>query len=134
MTEQQTEAFDLARRVRDMVSAYVYKRTDARSNVQWADFKNRWITNEATGSKRRDVPQAYLAAREKVCRETFLALRSRRNREDFVAYFTGTICSVPQFLPESEYQGIATAMLERSDAWEDVKSLSMLAVSSLAHI
>jgi CRISPR-associated protein Cmx8 len=110
-----------------MVRAYVFRKTESRCGIKWEDFKDK---RNAAGQL--DVPEKYREAREKVCTGAFLAIRSRHSREDFVSYFTGTICSVPQFLPESEYDALAESLL--TDKWEEVKSLSMLALSGLSRV
>lgn len=71
-------------------------------------------------------------ARQKICQDAFLRLRSCKAREDFVAYFTATFCSVAQFLPPERYQKVAVALLDPV-RWNDTKALAMLALSSLAH-
>lgn len=121
------KAVDLSKRVYDMVSAYVFRKTETRCGIGWDDFKDK-----RTADGRLDVPQQYREAREKVCSSAFLAMRSRKSREDFVAYFTGTICSVPQYLPEQEYDALAEGLL--ADKWEEVKNLSMLALAGLSKI
>lgn len=126
-------SFDLARRVHDLVARYVYARADARSPVKWETFKDRFVTDPNSGRQRRQVPAEYRDAREKVCTDVFLAMRARRSREDFIAYFTGTICAVPQFLPEREYAAFAAVLLSE-DGWEEVKSLAMLALSGLSQV
>jgi CRISPR-associated protein Cmx8 len=124
--------FNLAKRVHDLIARYVYVRTDARSPVKWDTFKDRFTVDPTTGNRRRDVPAEYREAREKVCADAFLAMRARRSREDFITYFTGTVCAVPQFLPEGEYAAFAAVLLSE-DGWEEVKSLAMLALSGLSH-
>lgn len=74
------------------------------------------------------IPPEYIEARQKICMDAFLAMRSRRDQE-FIEYFTGTICSVPQFLPSDDYVFVSQALLEE-DGWERVKTLSMLALSA----
>jgi CRISPR-associated protein Cmx8 len=123
--------FDLATRVHGMVRSYVRRRTEERSRITWDSFKDNRAPTDSGGA-RVNIPKEYSEAQEKVCSDVFFALRSARTREDFVTYFTGTICSVPQFLPEAEYQGIAIALLRKDDTWEDIKSLSMLAISALS--
>lgn len=125
---------DLSKRVHDMVAQYVYRRTEAKSGIRWEDVKSRTVTDPATGKSRIDVPVKYREAREKVCQDAFLAMRSCRSREDFVAYFTGTICAVPQYLPVEEYQALAEALLGDDSNWERVKSLSMLTLSALSQV
>jgi CRISPR-associated protein Cmx8 len=67
--------------------------------------------------------------REHVCTDAFLAMRGRREK-DFVEYFTGSICSVPQFLPEEDYLLVSKTLMED---WEKLKTLSMLAISACSY-
>ena len=67
---------------------------------------------------------------EKVCGDAFLAMRGRNDR-DFVAYFAGTICSVPQWLPEKEYLEVSQAL---TTDWDKVKTLAMLALSACSYL
>ncbi len=124
---------DLSKRLYDMTQAYVMYKTEAKSGIKWDFFKGKFKTDPDTGRTRLDVPPKYREAREKVCKDAFLKLRSCRSREDFIAYFTGTICSVPQFLPPDEYRKIATSLLDENK-WEDANALVMLALSGLARI
>ncbi|MBT8764418.1 type I-MYXAN CRISPR-associated protein Cmx8 [Desulfohalobiaceae bacterium Ax17] len=73
----------------------------------------------------------YKEAIEKVSMDAFLAMRGRKE-EDFVEYFTGTICSVPQFLPQDEYLLLSDALVQ--GGWEKVKSLSLLAISAASYL
>lgn len=116
----------LQKRVYDMVAAYVYRKTESRCGITWEAIKEN-LKNEGN----QQVKQ-YREAREKVCSGAFLAIRSRKSREEFTNFFTGTVCSVPQFLPQDEYDAVAEALL--GDKWEDVKSLSMLALAGLSRI
>jgi hypothetical protein len=67
-------------------------------------------------------------------------MRSRHD-QDFVEYFVGSICSVPQVLSNLDYQFLTTILLRRTQrnaigpvqpSWEDVKALAMTAVSAYA--
>ncbi len=120
MSDAQNE---LAERVHDMVRAYVMRKTEARCQISWDTFK---------ASKSGDVQQRYSEARQKVCMNAFLAVRSRRSREEFRDYFVATLCAVPQFLPDAEYLRVAQAV--SSDRWEDVRSLAMLALSAHSYV
>lgn len=117
----------LAERIRSMVRAYVMRKTEAKCGISWDSFKDR-----RRSDNKLDVPQKYREARQKICMNAFLALRSRGAREDFVSYFTGTVCSVPQYLPDEEYQTVAQALM--SDRWEEAKALAMLALSACSNI
>jgi CRISPR-associated protein Cmx8 len=113
----------LEKRIYDMIGAYVRYRTEARSGIKWADFRDK-----KTADGKLAIPSAYLEARQKVCADVFLAMRSRRE-QDFVEYFAGTICSVPQFLPADDYVFVSQALLE-DGGWEKIKALSMLALAA----
>jgi CRISPR-associated protein Cmx8 len=104
-----------------LIRNYVLRKTEEKSGIKWKAIKD---NRDADG--RRMIPQAFRDAREKVASDTFLAMRSRRE-QDFVDYFTASICSVGQFLPEAEYQTVADALLRCP---EDVKTLSLLALSA----
>lgn len=117
---------NLQKRVYEMVAAYVYRKTETRCGITWETIKDHL---KVEGNNQ---VQQYREAREKICSGAFLAVRSRKSREEFTSFFTGTICSVPQFLPQYEYDSVAEALL--GDKWEDVKSLSMLAFAGLSRI
>lgn len=129
--EGTVRGFDLAGRVRAMTQQYVYRRAEARSGITYESFRNARTTDPVTGRTRVDEPQRYRDAREKVCGEAFYALRACRSQEEFVAYFTGTLCSVPQALRGDDFHGLAEALLGTADTWEDARALAMLTVSSL---
>lgn len=122
-----------AERVYKLVQSYVFRRTESKSGVKWNDFKDRKVRDPVTNRERIDVPQRYREAREKICTDAFLRLRACRAKEDFVSYFTGTICSVPHYLPEDEYQPVADTILN-DRRWEEVKALAMLALSSFSRV
>lgn len=123
----------LSQRVHGLVKAYVYRKSESKSVIKWDDFKDKKVKDESTGRERLNVPQKYREVREKICADAFLRLRACKAREDFVSYFTGTICSVPQFLPEAEYLKVADAILT-DERWEEVKALTMLALSALSNV
>jgi CRISPR-associated protein Cmx8 len=132
MMTQHPTTFDLAARVRSMMSQYVRRRTVAKCGIE-ENFPA-WTTVDANGRRTVNPPQPYREARERVCQDAFLAMRACRSRQDFATYFTGTICAVPQFLPEEEFRGIAAALLADDDRWEDVRTLAMLALSDLSRV
>ncbi|NLV45373.1 MAG: type I-MYXAN CRISPR-associated protein Cmx8 [Candidatus Hydrogenedentes bacterium] len=111
----------LALRVYDLVRNYVNRRTEEKCGKDYESFK-------ANRDERGNiiVPQDYREAREKVCTDAFLAIRGR-NGTDFVEYFAGTICSVPQYLNREDFISVTEALFED---WEKVKTLSMLALSA----
>jgi|YelNatPaOPRAMG01_1025707.scaffolds.fasta_scaffold85860_2 CRISPR-associated protein Cmx8 len=118
---------DLNKRIYEIVQQYVFRKTETRCGIEWKDFKDR-----KNDKGQVDVPQSYREAREKICSGAFLAARSRKSREDFSAFFTGTLCSVPQFIPEEQYALVSEALT--TGAWEDVRNLTMLALSGLSRV
>ncbi|HRY71322.1 MAG TPA: hypothetical protein P5304_25210 [Phycisphaerae bacterium] len=118
-TTAEPAANQLAQRVLRMIRAYVTQRVKNRTSKTWDDYK-------ASGYKDRD----YRNAVNKVCTDAFLAMRSRKEHRDFLAYWAGTICSVPQFMGgDSDFTDLSLALLD-PDKWEDIKSLAMLALSA----
>ncbi len=113
----------LEKRIYDMIGAYVRQKTEAKSNLKWSDFRDK-----KTPDGKMSIPAAYIDAKRKICMDTFLAMRSRREQE-FIEYFTGTVCSVPHFLPADDYIFVSQALLEEN-GWGKVKTLSLLALSA----
>ncbi len=122
--------FDLSRRVHDMIQRYAYERTRVKTGRSPEDFP--LVVDPNTKRHRREVSDEYARAFGRVCEDAFLTMRSCRSREDFVGYFTGTICAVPQYLPMEDYQRLAVALMGHDDEWERVKALAMLALSALS--
>ena len=118
---------DLNKRVYDIVQQYVLRKTESRCGIKWEDFRDK---KDAKGQI--EVPQSYREAREKVCTGAFLAARGRKSREDFSDFFTGTLCSVPQFIPAEQYALVSSALT--TGGWEDVRNLTMLALSGLSRV
>ena len=116
--------------VQRMVQNYVWRKTEAKCGKKYEDFKGNKVKDDK-GNERIQFPPDYLEARQKVCSDAFLAFRSRRD-QDFVDYFTATVCSVGQFLPPDDYQLVASALLGTNAEYqpEDVKTLAMLAISA----
>ncbi len=109
---------ELASRVHSMIRAYVGQKAKNRCGKTWDDFKT-------SGYSDPD----YREAVNKVCMDAFLALRARKDHREFLAYWSGTICSVPQFIKDGEFTELSLALLD-DDRWEDIKSLAMLALSA----
>jgi CRISPR-associated protein Cmx8 len=110
----------LIARVYQLIGAYVEHRAHEKSGYRRRDF-----------TKGQDGKYHYhddlRKAVEKVTKDAFLAMRGRNDRE-FIAYFTGTICSVPQFFGRQEdFIGLSQALIADPDL---IKDLSMLALSA----
>ena len=130
-----SEQINIARKVYDIVGEYVAKRAEKRSGVKRdelpkKDGKVDWSTPSA---KTKD----YLEAREKMATDAFLAIRGR-NSEEFVDYFVGSICAVPQFMgtkgisPEQGFIAMSDALHESESKRTEMKNLTMLALCAHA--
>ena len=122
MTQTTSAPLDdaLVARVYQLVGAYVEHRVHERTGLRRRDF--------AKGDDGRfHYPRELREAVEKVTKDAFLAMRGRNDRE-FVTYFTGTICSVPQFFGRQD-DFIALSQTLIADP-ELIKDLSMLALSA----
>jgi CRISPR-associated protein Cmx8 len=74
----------------------------------------------------------YNDKKAKIAREAFLAVRSRTGMA-FISYFTGTICSVSQWLNRDSYLKIAGVLTSDNETQiERVRSLTLLALSATA--
>jgi hypothetical protein len=115
---------------------------------------NKYVEGRAevkTGKKAKEFPKdekghrAYTAefreAQQRVCSDAFLQMRSRHD-EDFVEFFTGSICSVPQYLKADEFAFLTKLLMTKPDPnpiarqglnRDDVKALAMIAVSVCAY-
>ena len=124
MTERDHED-QLALLVHRLIQQYIRRRTEEKSGKKFEAFKKNKDENN-----RINYPREYREALEKVATDAFLAMRGRRD-QDFVEYFTGTICSVPQFLPREDYLTVANKLM---DDWQTIKTLSMLAISASSYI
>ncbi|MDC0739938.1 type I-MYXAN CRISPR-associated protein Cmx8 [Polyangium mundeleinium] len=100
-----------------VVSGYVRGKLKAKYNLAWEDVK--------AGKKSK---KDYEEKKEKVAKEAFLAVRARPE-QDFVSYFAGTLCSVPQFLDTKRYSRLTHAL--QGDTGK-VRTLTLLALSANA--
>jgi CRISPR-associated protein Cmx8 len=101
------------------IQAYVLGKTERKYKLSW---------EKAKGNPTQE--KDYSEKKEKVGREAFLAVRSRTGA-DFVAYFTSTICSVPQRTSEEKFLEIARALMDPKGI-EQVRSLTLLALSAVS--
>lgn len=98
---------------------YVTRRVEQKHKLTWDKVKN----------DPRDVKE-FNEKREDVARSAFLAARSRTGA-DFVEFFAGTICSVPQRAKggEAGFAALSRALIRDTDT---VRTLTLLALSANA--
>ena len=101
--------------VYDLVGGYLGRRLKMKYGLEWA-------TAQSTGDGKRE----YEDKKGKLARDAFLAIRARTGA-DFIEYFVGTLCSVPQFLPEAAFLSLSKQLYEDTDR---VRTLTMLALSA----
>lgn len=114
---REKEETTVEQRVYRMVGAYVFGKLRSKYQLSWDQVKDR-----------PDLKGQFEEAKEKVAREAFLAVRSRTGA-DFVEYFTATLCSVPQRMPEDDYLSLTKALVADPDR---IRSLTLLALSARA--
>ena len=82
------------------------------------------------GLKKEEIKTVkYIEMKEKLSKETFLAIRSRTG-EDFISYFSSSICSVGQYMNEERFLTLTKALFDDTDK---VRTLSMLALSAVSY-
>ena len=133
---EMSDQINIASKVYDMVGEFVAQRAEKRSG-----FKRDELPIKEDGridwSSPSEKTNRYLEAREKVATDAFLAIRGR-NPDEFVDYFIGSICAVPQFMgakgvaPEQGFIAISDALHESEDKRTEMKNLAMLALCAHA--
>ena len=123
MTEKDFED-QLALRIYRLVQNYLRRKTEEKSGHKYEEFKNDKENNKIK------FPPKYREEMERISSDAFLAMRGRRDH-DFLEYFTGTLCSIPQFMAEEDFLAISKALITD---WQKVKTLAMLAVSATSYI
>ena len=103
--------------VLQVAGTYVRRKLKSKRGLDWESVKN-------DPARKRQ----YEEEKERIARDAFLAVRSRTG-QDFVAYFAGTLCSVPHHLKTEQFVTLSRALHERT---EDVRTLTLLALSASA--
>lgn len=117
MSESESEApTSLEVLIYRIVRSYVSGRLGSKYDLKWSPDSGDGERSEY--NKRKD----------KIARDAFLAVRSRTGA-DFVAYFTGTLCSVNQRIGQQGFLTVAAKL--RNDAEiEHIRTLTLLALSA----
>ncbi|EMO78631.1 type I-MYXAN CRISPR-associated protein Cmx8 [Leptospira kirschneri] len=107
--------------VHQIIRTYILSKLDSKYELKWDD-----------SMKGNEHGKVFSEKKEKIAKDAFLAIRSRKDREDFINYFTSTICSVPHKLGEEGYIKLAESLYnaEEDTGWEKIRALSMLALSA----
>ena len=130
-----SERINIASKIYDIVGEFVAQRAEKRSGVKRDELPKKDGTIDWSTSNSRTSD--YLASREKVATDAFLAIRGR-NSDEFVDYFVGSICAVPQFMgakgisPEEGFVAISNALHESESKRTEMKNLTMLALCAHA--
>jgi CRISPR-associated protein Cmx8 len=121
-----SEYGSLELRVFSLIKGYVEYKTQAQTGISKPKY-------DGNPGYRWSPPSKYREACQKTCSNAFYRLRSCKNRENFLQFFADTLCSVPHNLSRENYQVIASALIGPGDAWIDVKTLAMLALSKFSY-
>lgn len=124
MTIDETDR--LSEIVHRLVNQYLRQKVKSKTGDDPFDEK---FKKQVDGRPRRILRKDVLDAWVALCQHTHLDVRSR-NANDFLAYFTGQICTDSQYLP-SEDRTVLTRHLFTGD-WETVKNMVNLSLSALS--
>ena len=130
-----SDQINIASKVYDMVGEFVAQRAEKRSGFKRDELPKK--SGKIDWSNPSEKTNRYLEAREKVATDAFLAIRGR-NSDEFVDYFIGSICAVPQFMgakgvsPEQGFIAVSDALHESEDKRTEMKNLAMLALCAHA--
>jgi CRISPR-associated protein Cmx8 len=114
--------------VYQIVQTYVFSKLESKYQIIWdQERKTLWSKSNNAPANDDDYKN-----KGKIAKDAFLAIRSRKDREDFITYFTSTICSVPHRLGEEGYKVLVESLYNKNEelGWEKVRALSMLALSA----
>ena len=132
---EMSDQINIASKVYDMVGEFVAQRAEKRSGFKRDELPKK--SGKIDWSNPSEKTNRYLEAREKVATDAFLAIRGR-NSDEFVDYFIGSICAVPQFMgakgvsPEQGFIAVSDALHESEDKRTEMKNLAMLALCAHA--
>jgi CRISPR-associated protein Cmx8 len=107
------------------------------------DLKDDRFKRSKDGKLYYDPDDDFREVWKRICSQAFLDMRSRHD-QDFVDYFVGTICYVPQYFGNTksatgDFRFLMEILMRKSDpgslarpepCWEDVKALAMVAISA----
>lgn len=114
MTSDTTHSLEAA--IYRIVQSYVRQRLETKYGLRWEDVKDSPRKHE------------YNEAKEKIARDAFLAVRSRRDA-DFLEYFAGTFGSVAHHMNPEDFVAFARALRQNP---ADARTLTLLALSAVA--
>ncbi|MEM7182596.1 MAG: type I-MYXAN CRISPR-associated protein Cmx8 [Spirochaetota bacterium] len=121
--EMMPESKSLEVLVYQVIKSYLYGRLEAKFQLKW--------DNSIKGTEKE---KDYNDKKEKVAKEAFLAIRGRKDKQDFINYFTASICAFSQRLGEDGYLTLVNSLYDDSSkaepGWEKVRALCMLALSA----
>jgi len=100
-----------------MVGGYLTRKLRTKYQLEWAKVKDSPA-----------LKAEYEKQKERLAKDAFLAIRSRTG-PDFIEYFTGTLCSVPQHVGEEGFLALTRALMTDTDK---VRTLTLLALSARA--
>lgn len=125
MTEPATKA-TIEPLIFQLVKTYVSRKLKSKHDLEW---KSEWKSLKGDELNKRVDYQEYSGKKSKIAKSAFLEVRSRTEQGDFIRYFTGTLCSVPQYMGSDSYVKLAQALYHEEE-YEKVRTLTLLALSA----
>jgi CRISPR-associated protein Cmx8 len=112
--------------VHRLVNQYLRQKVKGRTGDDPYDKK---FKKNVDGREKLVPGKEVLDAWIRVCQQTHLEVRSR-NDNDFLAYFTGQICTDSQYLPNEDRTALSRHLF--TGDWETVKNMVNLSLSALS--
>lgn len=109
-----------------LISNYVNRKLKAKYDLEW---KPEWKGLKNDELNQRPDYKKYAEMKAKVAKSAFLDVRSRTEQWDFIKYFTGTLCSVPQYMGSESFVQLAKELYDEHE-YEKVRTLTLLALSA----
>jgi CRISPR-associated protein Cmx8 len=123
-TSQKSTVSDIEILIFKLVKTYVRRKVESKYQLKW---KEEWANKE--GREKHKGYDEYSEKKSKISKSAFLEVRSRTEQGDFIRYFTGTLCSVPQYMGSDSYVKLAQALYDEEE-YEKVRTLTLLALSA----
>jgi len=118
-TEQNLEVeiaeYSCEKLVLQFVKNYISKKLKGKYKLEWKDVQGTPKEGE------------YRDKKSKIAKSAFLDVRSRTEKMDFINYFASTICSVSQYIKDSDFEKLTRDLYEDTDK---IRTLTMLALSA----
>lgn len=107
---------------------YVHRKVKSKYGLEW---KSEWMKWEKLPPAEQRARKEFIEKQEKVASDAFLAVRGRTGT-DFLEYFGGTLCSVPQAISGADFRRLEEKF-KSEEGRNEVRVLTLIALSAAAY-